>query len=194
MALDLLFPMICTECKSPSQTPYFCQDCWEHNQLADPQERCRHCFGWIDPPRRVCSRCASGPWLPFPRAALFDRQAPICQVMMKEESAETCASFAWIQWQRLRWARPDLIVPIPPQQKEVARLLATTMQRPLISLFRRSWDLRGRERWAVRHDQVDDETVVLLFDVGCSSRQLRLACEALLEAFPKKGYLLSLGA
>jgi predicted amidophosphoribosyltransferase len=191
---DFFFPPICVHCKEAAVKPYFCDACWELSALADPDERCIHCFGSVDRPGSLCSRCIKKPHLPIPRAALFDREAPISRLIYREESIDSFASLAFLQWSKLHLPEPDLIAPIPPSQITIARAFAKLIQKPCPNLFRRTaWPL-GVEKWIAKEGLVQEEETVLLFDVGCSLRQLRLASDAILEAFPKKVYVLSLTA
>lgn len=187
---ELFFPPVCTHCKEEAIKPYFCDACWELSALLDPKLRCRHCFCELQNEGVLCASCAHRPSLPFPRAALFEKNAPIAPLAFREEMAESFASFAAVLWDRLQWPVPDLILPIPPQRKAVAKLLASSIQCSCMRGFiRKGWP---REEWELAKLPLTGDETVLLFDLGCSPLQLRRAVYSLLEAFPKKGFVLSL--
>ncbi len=190
---DLLFPPICIYCKESCTKPYLCDACWELSALLNPEERCPHCFGAVEAPS-LCSRCRKKPYLLFPRAALFDIHAPIRRLFHSEENYEALAGLALVQWTKLGWKDPDLIIPIPPKRTEIARFFARHLDRPCPNLiYRKAWPI-DQERWYVREELIEEGDTVLLFDAGCSLRQLQLASHAILEAFPKKVSVLSLSA
>jgi hypothetical protein len=100
------------------------------------------------------------------------------------------AGFAYYQWLKLEWPIPDFVIPI--RKSETARTFAELMGAPCLNALRRvGWPLI-QERWEIRGDWSLEETRILLFDEGCSLKQLQLAARAVQDAFPKKAYLLSL--
>ena len=165
---DLLFPPICVVCKEKSHHSYLCQLCWEQSSLLNPAERCPHCFTAIDAAYQLCGRCEHEPFLLFPRAALFDQEAPICRLVGRDELIDSFASFAFVQWERLGWPLPDLVIPIPFGPSEIARAFAAKIERPCIQLLRRkAWPI-GIEQWLVQRDWVEEEQIMLLLDIGCT--------------------------
>ncbi len=190
--LDLFFPPLCMNCKEFTSMPYLCKECWLGSQLLDPEGRCLHCFHEIGEPSGLCLRCRHKPLLPFPRAALFAKEAPICRLMNREESPKPLAGYAFYQWLRLHWKEPDLIAPIPPERRQVAREFGELAQVPCPNLFRRvPWPLYPRV-WEVKEQMIEDEMTVLLIDEGCTFIELQMACRVCAEAFPKNVYILSL--
>jgi len=190
--LDLFFPPLCKHCGEVTAFPYLCEECWQASQLLNPEGRCFHCFEEINEPTGLCDRCRHKPLLPFPRAALFAREAPICRLMNREESAEPMAGFALYQWLRLHWKEADLIAPIPPHKRKVARIFADLAQIRCPNLFRRiPWPLYP-PRWEVKEQMIEEDATLLLFDEGCTFKELQMACAAIAQTFPKKVYVLSL--
>lgn len=191
---ELFFPPVCIHCKQAAKEAYFCSTCWEASALADPSERCIHCFSYTGVEGKLCSRCAKKAWIPFQRASVFDRTAPIQRLIHREESIDSLASFALVQWSRLNWKSPDFIVPIPPQKSPLCTAFSKLMGKPSLQLFRKKgWPL-GEEEWILKEGVIEDEATILLFDSGCSMRQLKIGSDSILGAFPKKVYVLSLGA
>ncbi len=158
--------------------------------LLDSQGRCIHCFDEIEE-GSLCHRCIRSPILPFPRAGVFDRRAPVFEVLHADH-AHAAASFAYYQWLKLDWSEPDLIVSIPPGKSKTGQIFSQLCEKPYPRLFRRvAWPLRT-EKWEVSEHLIEEHSTVLLFDVGCTPKQLQLAATALSAAFPKKVYLISL--
>jgi hypothetical protein len=190
--LDLFFPPLCLHCAAATAIPYFCPECWISSQLLDPEGRCLHCFEEITEPTGLCGRCHHKPLLPFPRAALFAKEAPICRLIDREESIAPVAGFAFYQWMRLHWTDPDLIASIPPHRPKIARFFSEFTQKPCPNLFRRAtWPLHPL-RWEVKQQMIEEDMTLLLFDNGCTFKELQMACQAIAQAFPKKVYVLSL--
>lgn len=188
--VDLVFPPICVSCKEVTQLKYLCENCWLQSSLLDLNGRCTHCFDEIEE-GVLCARCARNPLLPFQRAAVFDRQSPIFEVL-NPDHAIAAASFAYYQWLKLDWAEPDLIISIPPDKSKVCRAFSDLCSKPNPKLFRRiAWPLQT-EKWEVFEPLIEEHSTVLLFDEGASLKQLQLATTALSAAFPKKVYLISL--
>jgi hypothetical protein len=130
--------------------------------------------------------------LPFPRAALFAKEAPIFRLIGLEESFLSMASFAFYQHARLDWKEPDLIAPIPPYKRNVARNFAELAQVACPNLFRVvAWPLYPRI-WEVKERLIEEEMTLLLIDEGCTLRELQMACRAVAEAFVPNVYILSL--
>ena len=101
-------------------------------------------------------------------------------------------SFALVQWERLQWQKPDLIVPIPLHQTAIAQGFALKLNIACTPLFRRrAWPI-GSEKWLIRESLIEEDQSVLFFDVASSGRQLKLAAAGILESFPKSVRILSL--
>ena len=189
--LNLVFPPRCLHCKALCCGSYFCEECWRQSSLIDLDHRCIHCFEAIEPPESLCSRCRHEPLLPFPRAAVFESQAPIRTFVHNRDYEQAMASFAYYQWLRLGWEKPDVIASIPPNRNAVGRFFAELWNAPCQNLFRRiAWPL-DTEKWEIR-DFLEEDLTILLIDHGCTLAQRQLACQAISHAFPKRVYILSL--
>jgi hypothetical protein len=190
--VDVLFPPLCFVCNSPlSRLPFvpskLCSNCWELSQVIDPNGRCIHCFKDCD--TSLCGRCAKDPELPYPRAAVFDREAPILR-LLDEEGAGAFAGFAYYQWQQLALPDPDFIVSIVPS--EMAKAFAMLCNKPNPNLFRRRFCFGHKQRLELREGLIPEDATLLLFDLGCKQQELEDACSVISEAFPKRVSILSL--
>lgn len=179
--LDFLFPPICLACRERCSTKFLCPDCWFTCELPDPVERCRRCFEELDQRGDLCSQCRQEPLLTATRAYVFDPASPARY--LGTEYIDAMASFALLQWIQLEWFVPDAIIPMPdsiPMGRAFAELLNIPFVRAL------SNDCEYKE------DRLEEEQILLLFDVSNPIENLQKASHALSEAFPKRIYLLSL--
>src|SRR5277367_5401366 len=109
--VDLLFPPLCSTCGTRLCRSQLCDVCWESSRIIDPVHRCIHCFASSE--SSLCGQCSENPELPYPRAVVFEREAPILG-LIEEESAEALAGFAFVQLQQLSWPEPDFLVSVVP--------------------------------------------------------------------------------
>lgn len=189
--LDLLFPPLCLHCKEASGPSYLCSACWQLSALLDPATRCLHCFQPRETPHPLCPTCGHHPRLPFPRASLFEAEAPICRWIQEPDSASAFAGFAYLQFEQLEWELPDFIVPLLPNAKHFAKELSSLLQRPAIDLFQRTpWPLDAPQ-WALKDSFSEEEAIFLLLAWHPSTLDELAAFRALVHAFPKKIYLLT---
>lgn len=188
--LDLAFPPRCLHCKAFCDASYFCKNCWCNSSILDLEHRCIHCFETVEPPESLCVSCRHNPYLPFPRAAVFEIDAPIL-ALKGRDAGQAMAGFAYYQWLRLGWKKPDLIVPTLPNRSAVGRFFAELCDCPCPNLFRRiAWPL-GTETLEIR-DFLEEDLSILLVDDGCTPKQRQLACSAISHAFPKSVHIISL--
>ena len=188
--VDLIFPPLCLYCNEPTDLKYLCERCWTQSPVVDLENRCRHCFDDCED-GVLCSRCSHKPLLPFERAFVFDRSSPIAQIL-SEEMSEAAAGFAFYQWAKLGWDEPDLIAAISPGKNEVAKQFSKLMNKPCPDLFRTiAWPL-GSQRLEIYDHFLEEDSTILFFDEGFTTKQLQMAGASLSHAFPKKVYCLSL--
>jgi hypothetical protein len=189
--LYLLFPPVCLHCKGEVSASYLCAHCWELSALIDPSSRCLHCFAPKDTPHPLCPVCGHRPLHPFPKAALFEREAPICRWLNQPEWTDAFAAFAYLQWEKLEWDLPDFIVPLLPSAKQWAAELSTFLQKPSIDPFQRAvWPLEAPQ-WDLKELFSEEEAIFLLLSWHHSPKEELAAFRALMNAFPKKVYLLT---
>ena len=151
--------------------------------MPDPIERCRHCFQELDQRGLLCAQCRKHRLLPVPRAHAFDAASPASYLGV--EATDAMAGFAFFQWIQLEWLFPDMIVPMPDAASiAIGRALALLFDIPLIRAL--------RSDCTYREDRLEEEAVLLLFDVANRQERLEQAVFSLSEAFPKKIYLFTL--
>ena len=185
--LEALFPSLCKNCDADCNKAPLCESCWELSRLIDPFFRCIHCFELSE--TTVCSACYRNPKLPYPRYALFEKEAPILR-LIDQESTQAMAAFAYVQLEKLKRLDFDYLVPVV--SSPIADSLATLCNRALLRLFRRRFFLGKRPKWELRANLLEQDAAILLFDPGCELQELEEACFAIAEAFPKRVHILSL--
>lgn len=99
------------------------------------------------------------------------------------EAVDALAGFALFQWIQLEWPMPDAVIPMP-DSVQVAAAFASFLKLPLVQALKITCDYH--------EDRLEDDQILLLFDVSNPLAQLQKAASALSEAFPKRIYLLSL--
>lgn len=188
--VDLLFPPLCATCGNRLCHSQLCDICWEASRIVDPSHRCIHCFASSE--TSLCGQCSEKPAMPYPRAVVFEREAPILHLIDEEsaEAAEAWAGFAFVQLQQLGWPEPDFLVSVVPSP--IAKSLAVLCNKASSNFFRRRFSLGKAEKWELREGLISEDAIIVLFDPGCKPKELENACAAISEAFPKKVYILSL--
>jgi hypothetical protein len=182
---DLLFPPLCAHCEELCDTQFFCLSCWDLCAPPHPEHRCRHCF--IEAEDMLCLQCQKEPLLFAPYASVFEAGTAAQRLCLEgKESPEALGAFALYQWTRLGWPLPDLIIPMPDAQRLVASF-ALWLDVPYARLLHIYHGL-----CECRADKIEEDQVLLLFDLNSSLSQLQKAIDALSEAFPKRIYVLSL--
>ncbi len=167
------------------ETRLFCPECWEECSLPDPAGRCRHCFEEME--EEICQRCRNKAALPFPAAFVFEATpAALLLSSMVKENPEAMASFALVQWERLDWPIPDIILPLP-KAKGLARGFAS-----LLNCFFADALKDGSEGWECDTSFFQEDSSVLLISVGNSFDEIHQAFDAVSDAFPKRVFVLSL--
>lgn len=179
--LDFLFPPFCKHCGEKCSTKVLCQDCWFLCSLPDPIFRCRHCFVELENDDFLCSSCKKDKLLPIPRAFVFDPESPA--KFLGTEDHEALASFAFLQWIQLEWDLPDAIIPMS-DSSEIALAFAKIIDRPFIKAL--------TSLHTYKNERLEEDQILLLFDVSSEMDALQKSARALAESFPKSIYLLSL--
>ncbi len=158
-----------------------CPDCWLLCEPPDPIYRCRHCFEEIDEESPLCKNCRQKRHLSVKRAYVFDPESPAHLLGLEETKA--LAGFAILQWIQLEWITPDAIVPMP-DSKAIALDFAKFLDVPLVQALSKYHEYK--------EGRLEEDQILLLFDVSNSLPKLEKAALALMQSFPKKVYLLSL--
>ena len=178
--LQVIFPPLCQSCKAPAQGPLFCSLCWEQCAPPDPKERCPHCF---EEGGGLCSGCVKKPLLPFSTAWVFEEADP--PRILSRQRPDTLSSFAQMQWAQLNWPRPDVLIPMP-EAKKWSLDWACAADWPYADILSKKGD------WRCDAEAIEEGLTLLVLDVESSAEDLREVCNALAQAFPKKGFILRL--
>lgn len=179
--LNLIFPPLCLSCKEVCETRYLCPSCWLNCSPPDPTTRCRHCFDELEEQTDLCKQCRQNRRLSPARAFVFDPESPA--FFLDREATEGLAGFAVLQWLQLDWPPPDALIPMP-DSGAIAQAFGAMLDIPVIQALKSSLEYRDTG--------LEENGVLLLFDVSNSISDLLSASTALCEAFPKRIYLLSL--
>jgi hypothetical protein len=134
----------------------------------------------------ICPRCRNKAVLPFPSAFVFEPTPPsfrLCSIC--KEDPESLAAFAVVQWERLDWPMPDIVLSLP-RAKGLARAFASLLG----SFFADA--LKQRGEWECNTSFLEEDSLILLLSLGNSFNEINQAIEAVSDAFPKKIYVLSL--
>lgn len=174
---ELIFPPFCACCKEKCNSRLFCPSCWELCAPPDPDERCSHCF---EESEGMCKQCKSNSRFPFRRAFAFHPTPPAFH--LARTRPDLLASFFVLQWVRLDWPTPDVVVPMRGMKK-IAKAFAEMIDRPFASVLKwRRCDFKA----------IEENQVLLLLDNQSGGEKISRAVSLLGETFPKKGFLLSL--
>lgn len=93
------------------------------------------------------------------------------------------AGFAFLQWIQLEWPDPDAIIPMP-DSIPIAAAFASLLNVPLIQALTRTHEYY--------EDRLEEDQILLLFDISNSIPQLEKAAQSLFSSLPKKVFLISL--
>jgi hypothetical protein len=183
--LEFIYPPLCQICKEPSKIPLFCEGCWEMCSLPLPLGRCHHCFEEIE--GDLCERCRRKASLRYPSAFVFEPTPPALHLisLALRESPASLAAFAFFQWDRLNWPQPDVVVPLP-KAEDIAREFASLSGSFFADV------LKSGEEWTCESSILEEDSTVLLIAIAYSYEEMTQAIEAILEAFPKKVFVLTL--
>lgn len=118
----LLYPPLCVHCSSSlsSSEKILCGECLALMELIDPEERCPFCFRddfQMDP--FFCSNCSKKTAVFDRLAAAFDYLGPAATLIQRMKYGAQpylslgMGAFLAVQWIRLRWPKPDYLIPVP---------------------------------------------------------------------------------
>lgn len=225
--LNLVYPPLCLHCREllGTEDPLFCSSCLQLLTPIEPAERCPCCFSCEFNPEieRVCHRCRIQQTFLKSIGAVFDYEGPAGSLVRQMKYggqfylAKGAGAFLAMQFLRLDWPLPDLIVPMPisflrrvergyNQSLLLAQSLGKILNRPVDSVLkRRSGDfsqagLSHEQRLQLSHQSFScqkglklyDKTILLVDDVMTTGSSLRSCAEALVSACPNDIYALTL--
>jgi hypothetical protein len=106
--------------------------------------------------------------------------------MLLKEDPESLAAFSLLQWDRLGWQIPDVVVSLP-KAESFAKLFASWSE-----LFYADALQHAGEEWLLDRSILEEDSTILLISLENSYEELAEVIEAMMEAFPKKIFVLSL--
>lgn len=219
--LRLIFPPLCMHCKEDTgdQRKYFCASCASLFALIEFEGRCKRCFL----PLGECSFCREGGY-PFTLlAAAMEYQGPIATLVQnfkynnKPYLAKDAAALLVLQYVKLDWPLPDVIIPMPQSlarsfsrgynpalllAQETAKLLGCSVENPLKRLSgdlpqavlnRKQREKLERSTFRLKKQiDINEKVVLLIDDVRTTGTTLRHCGTLLKEGFPRALYGMTL--
>lgn len=189
-----------------------------------PEERCPLCFSpFFCQVQGICSECQTKNHVLHKVASVFDYEGPPATLIRqikygnKPYLAEGAGSFLAVQFLRLNWPMPDVIVPVPistvrrlergyNQSELLCQPLAKAIDRPIVSLLRRKsgefsqaglsrqqrLTLDSRNLFLKQEIGYEGKIILLVDDVMTTGSTLHRCAEVLLDANPRAIYGLTL--
>ena len=201
---NLLFPPTCVHCHHES--PFlFCKGCAAYFELINPLSHCPFCFAENES-RGVCSECFQKKRRNIRIGAALDYVEPVQTFLRKMKYrhmpylVKTAAAFMFIQFERLGWECPDIIVPVPPlfwfqgnhHVLLIAKALAKQLDVKVCSCVKQQ--IQGECFYLKKRVKVKNPTILIVDDVMLTHNALHHTAEVLKECFPKKIYSLTLAS
>jgi competence protein ComFC len=216
---ELIFPSLCIHCEIKTAGTLFCKGCSCFFELIDPQSRCPYCFAENDG-RRPCQECVQKRRWQLKMASALDYLGAVSSLIKALKYgrmpylAETGGHFLVMQFYRLGWPLPDLIIPVPRRNwfhginhaHLLAQCIAKNLNVPCKPYIkRRAGDLSQARLTKEQREElssssfylknkapVEDKTILLIDDVITTGTTLRRCAEAFAESYPAGLYALSL--
>lgn len=221
---QFVYPSFCLHCGCPINGQPFCSTCLGQLEPIELEERCPYCFSSdYQPEKRVCYPCFMDRPLLKRRAAVFEYQGVAATLLLKMKYgnqpylAKGAGAFLAMQFLRLEWPFPDLIVPVPltlvhrisrgyNQSFLLAEALGTFLNRPTKKILSRRWldqsqarmskeqrlDLEAEAFSLNKKIDIQDKVILLVDDVITTGRTMQCCAENLSQGFPKAIYGISL--
>lgn len=217
--LALVYPPHCLHCQHPlgDKQQMFCSYCFEQFDLIDPHTQCSGCFRRpVAESTALCWVCRRRECSLSTRAAAFPYEGAPATLVKEIKYAglaylcQSAAAFLFLQLDRLRWPKPDLIVPVPlalshwwdrgfNQSALIAADLAKLLESPCSDvLARESGGLAQAGLTRKQREQLDctqfllrdpervhDQSILLVDDVMTSGATLERCADVLMRGYPK---------
>ena len=219
---NFIYPSHCLHCslRIRHSLGVFCELCSHQLELLSLVDRCPICFGEdFDKSQEICYTCFLHPPVLKRCAAVFDYTGPAASLIKQMKYgnqpylARGIGAYLAVQWLKLNWPLPDLIVPVPltlthrlsrgyNQSLLIAQSMNLILGSKVKSIIRRSLfdtsqaGLNKRERLHLNAESfslkgkadVRDQVILIVDDVITTGKTLHSCAEALNEGFPKSIY------
>lgn len=203
-----LYPPYCLHCESAQvSSGIFCTTCQSLLELIDPVNRCRFCFTLhnVSPKWNICAKCRTKTGFLKGFAAPFDDIGPAFDLLRmfrsgKNYLSESLSGYMYIQYLRMNWPVPDLVVPVAGSfycwlkigyhpSVLLAKEMGKYFQRPVCNILSRDSYQTEEPRFSLKK-QVDirDRIVLLIDDWYDSGQTIAEASAALRAGAPKTIY------
>lgn len=220
-----IYPSYCLHCQTLlfQDKKHLCQTCFETLAFLEPEEHCSICFTFKD--SSLCEFCLS-----HPQAFFFDRSAAAFSYDTAASSlvkaikygnqaylSEGLGAMMALQFERLNWPVPDVIVPVPiawdrrlirgfNQSQLLAESLSKFLKIPMANVLKRSFgdysqaglsheqreQLKEKNSFYLKgNHQIYDKTILLIDDVMTTSSTINACAKALLEGCPSQIFVLT---
>lgn len=193
--LEIIYPEICIACNENNCTHSLCATCRAHLSIINLKERCPHCFS-----PRENHLCKKSDYLAGV-ASVFEKENPASSLLkkLKYQKAFTLATslgnFMALQFLKLNWPLPDLIIPTPqPLSKKIAigynpnlllgKALGKTLQVPCMEVLK----VKNAAFYKKPSPDIEDK-ILLLVETEFS---LNSAAECLAKYAPRSLYYITL--
>lgn len=213
------FPPFCLHCDRflDEEALLFCKECLDLLEFIDPQERCLYCFSSeVYSKKQVCSFCLKQSHFLRRVGAVFDDfgvARTLLQALRGGRSylAKGAAGYMGMQWGRLEWPIPDIVVPVPSSffryfergynpRTLLAKKLSHILGCPMVNILKRVsfetepavFGLSGSLFYKKERDMLQDKKILLVDDFLVTGNTFKAAARALLEGGSYEIYGLAL--
>lgn len=220
--MHVIYPPLCIHCtqNTASNRRSFCENCKDLLTFLNPQERCTLCFNVLENAGGlICGHCRQEKSFFSGLGAAFEYYGPAATLIRELKYsgrfrfAKDAAALMLVQFTKLNWPLPDLVVPVPQsfaswlrrgynQSLLIAREFGLLIDRPVLDLLKKKsgalsqTGLSRQQRKALdphmfawkKTYPVSGMTLLLIDDVMTTSTTLRHSAGVLQEGFPKSLY------
>ncbi|ADI37649.1 ComF family protein [Waddlia chondrophila] len=209
---NALYPPHCLHCeKNLDEQNLLCPACLLLLELIEPSSRCRYCFTSeeVSPKWSICRNCRRQTQLVKGFCAAFDEIGPAFDLLRlfrsgKIDLSESLSGYMYLQFIRLNWPAPDLIVPIAGSFSRwlkrgyhpsnlLAKEMGNYLQRPFSNVLKRDSYQTEKPKFSLKKGvDIRDKIVLLVDDWYDSGETITQASVALHTGAPEKIYAITM--